>query len=133
MNANLPEGLTVLRAAQQNLATVRECIDYLSQHNASAALRTLSVKLQELSFRADYFDARRRTLRRRQDEGEPPPRKRTRRRPGARPQGDCLRRDCPSRPGAGPQAVGVVSDTSDWSAPGHVSPAAGLMDLRCRM
>ena len=22
---------------------------------------------------------------------------------------------------------------SDWSAPGHVSPAAGLMDLRCRM
>jgi hypothetical protein len=32
-----------------------------------------------------------------------------------------------------PQAVGVVADTSDWSAPGHVSPAAGLIDLRCRM
>jgi hypothetical protein len=28
-----------------------------------------------------------------------------------------------------PQAVGVVADTSDWSAPGHVSPAAGLMDF----
>ena len=29
----------------------------------------------------------------------------------------------------GPRAVGVVN-TSDWSAPRHVSPATGLMDLR---
>jgi hypothetical protein len=45
---------------------------------------------------------------------------------GARPS--C--RDYPLRRGDRPQAVGIVADTSDWSAPGHVSPAAGLMDLR---
>jgi hypothetical protein len=27
----------------------------------------------------------------------------------------------------------LLRTRSDWSAPGHVSPAAGLMDLRCQM
>ena len=49
---NAPEGVAVLEAAQQHLHAVTECIDYLSQVNASAALRTLAVRLQELSFRA---------------------------------------------------------------------------------
>jgi hypothetical protein len=49
---NAPEGVAVLEAAQQHLHAVTECIDYLSQVNASAALRTLAVRLRELSFRA---------------------------------------------------------------------------------
>jgi hypothetical protein len=49
---NAPEGVAVLEAAQQHLHAVTGCIDYLSQVNASAALRTLAVRLQELSFRA---------------------------------------------------------------------------------
>jgi hypothetical protein len=42
-----------LKAAQQQLHALTECIDYLSQVNASAALRTLAVRLQELSLRAE--------------------------------------------------------------------------------
>jgi hypothetical protein len=48
---NAQEGVAVLEAAQRHLHAVTECIDYLSQVNASAALRTLAVRLQELSFR----------------------------------------------------------------------------------
>jgi hypothetical protein len=49
---NAQKGVAVLEAAQQQLHALTECIDYLSQVNASAALRTLAVRLQELSFRA---------------------------------------------------------------------------------
>jgi hypothetical protein len=49
---NAQKGVAVLKAAQQQLHALTECIDYLSQVNASAALRTLAVRLQELSFRA---------------------------------------------------------------------------------
>jgi hypothetical protein len=48
---NAQKGVAVLKAAQQHLHAVSECIDYLSQVNASAALRTLAVRLQELSLR----------------------------------------------------------------------------------
>jgi hypothetical protein len=51
----------------------------------------------------------------------PPPRKRTRERPSARPQGDCA---ATTRRASGerPRAVGVVADTSDWSAGAMLAP-----------
>jgi hypothetical protein len=46
------EGVALLRTAEQHLHTVQLCIDHLSTLEACAALRTLALRLQELSFRA---------------------------------------------------------------------------------
>jgi hypothetical protein len=47
------EGVTLLRTAEQHLRTVQLCIDHLSTLEACGALRTLALRLQELSFRAE--------------------------------------------------------------------------------
>jgi hypothetical protein len=46
------EGVALLRTAEQHLHTVQLCIDQLTVLEAYAALRTLALRLQELSFRA---------------------------------------------------------------------------------
>jgi hypothetical protein len=46
------EGVALLRTAEQHLRTVQLCIDHLSTLEARGALRTLALRLQELSFRA---------------------------------------------------------------------------------
>jgi hypothetical protein len=58
-----------------------------------------------------------------------PRRKRTTRAAVARPMGEqgATARRAPEK------GRGLSALSRDWYAPGHVSPAAGLMDLRCRM
>jgi hypothetical protein len=50
--ATAQEGIALLRTAQLHLHTVQLCIDQLTVLEACAALRTLAVRLQELSLRA---------------------------------------------------------------------------------
>jgi hypothetical protein len=46
------EGVALLRTAEQHLRTLQLCIDHLSTLEACGAMRTLALRLQELSFRA---------------------------------------------------------------------------------
>jgi hypothetical protein len=50
--ATAQEGIALLRTAELRLHTVQLCIDQLTVLEACAALRTLAVRLQELSLRA---------------------------------------------------------------------------------
>jgi hypothetical protein len=50
--ATAQEGIALLRTAELHLHTVQLCIDQLTVLEACAALRTLAVRLQELSLRA---------------------------------------------------------------------------------
>jgi hypothetical protein len=52
MTADIQQRIAVFRTAKQHLCLVQECIDYLNEVNATAALRTLAVRLSELNFRA---------------------------------------------------------------------------------
>jgi hypothetical protein len=59
----------------------------------------------------------------------PPPRKRTRGRPGCAALGR-LAATTRHAEETGRRLPALLRTLSGWSAPGHVSPAAGLMDLR---
>jgi hypothetical protein len=67
------------------------------------------------------------------NEGPPRPQENDGSGPAARPQGDFCAATSRRAPEQGRGLSALLRSRSDWTALGHVSPAAGLMDLRCRM